>query len=673
MARTSLKAYASDFAIIDSGNPSAHQSVAIPGPNLLGTNYDDSGKWMLCKFDDLRATLGNKRLYEVKAVFQIGSGTGTNARIWPLKTDYDKDTVTYNNAPEIDSNAWAIFNPSGAVATNQNMTFQNVSGQSRTAKMFLKACAAEIRPVSKSVTFYIYTVLTDTTPAYFEIFYDNTEVVPSQIVCQSGPTGGYNNPRNATDIRWDYEKTGDYYCAEDFTQASATFYWKETGDESYTAVQISGTTKGVTIPANTFPIGSDVQWYVEGTDTGGTTSQTPVYSFSTSAGTVSSIPASPINTIESNNEEITFEWSYTSADGFPPSRYVLEWRERGEQQWNVLINSTNVVTSYTAPANTFPSGEIQWGVLPYNIDGVAGRGSVVSFISYGAPDAPTVSATEVPYLTVSWQASDQQAYKVTVDGKVYGPYFGIEKTFDLPEYLEDGTHTITVNIMGTYALWSQDGSVTVTIANDPGEDITLSVEDGIEPILAWETEEETGDFYIYRNGKLIGHTAEMFFYDRFAEGQNSYLVVNKLPSGNYSISGEETGTVQAGGTCIAALAGGNWIQIDYSRADQRDPEFSEEVETAYNHLAGYEFPSAVIGSYQNTSMSFSALFLAEQEPVQKTFRSLFGKQVIMKLRDGSVYVGIIDAWTRKPYRLWYTEYSFTLRRIAYEDYIDDTT
>ena len=673
MARTSLKAYASDFAIIDSENPAVHQSIVIPGPNSLGTNYDDSGRYMLCKFDDLRATLGNKRLYEMKAVFQIGSGSGTNARIWPLKTDYDKDTVTYNNAPEIDSRAWAIFNPSGAVATHQDMTVRNASGQSLTAKLYLQACATEIQPVGKSITFYIYTVLTDTTPAYFEIFYDDTEVVPSQIVCQSGPTGGYNNPRNATDIHWDYEKTGDYYCAEDFTQAAATFYWKETGDESYTAVQISGTTKGVTIPANTFPIGSAVQWYVEGTDTGGTTSQTPVYSFSTSAGTVTSTPIRPANMVESNNEEITFEWSYTSADGFQPSRYVLKWREKGEQQWNELIDSTTIVTSYTAPANTFPSGEIQWGVLPYNIDGVAGSGTVASFISFGAPEAPTVSATEVPYLTVSWQASDQQAYRITVDDKVYGPYFGTEKQFELPEYLEDGSHVIAVSIMGTYALWSQDGSVTVTIANDPGEDITLSVEDGIEPILAWETEEGTGDFYIYRNGKLVGHTAEMFFNDRLAEGQNSYHVVNKLPSGNYSISGEEIGTVLTEGTCIAALDGGGWIQIDSSRSDRRDPEVSEEVETAYNHLAGYKFPSAVIGSYQNTSMSFSALFLSEQEQAQKAFRSLFGSPVIMKLRDGAVYVGIIDAWTKKPYRLWYTEYSFTLRRIAYEDYIDDTT
>ena len=110
--------------------------------------------------------------------------------------------------------------------------------------------------------------------------------------------------------------------------------------------------------------------------------------------------------------------------------------------------------------------------------------------------------------------------------------------------------------MGTYALWSPGGSTTVTIANEPGEAIELSTENGIEPRLAWSTEEATGDFYIYRNGKLIGHTTEMYFFDRFAEGECSYKVVNRLPSGNYSISDPETANVQTEGAWIADLTSG---------------------------------------------------------------------------------------------------------------------
>ena len=687
----------SKWAYIDSDTPigviDISEQSEVYMKTWTGTAPNWKGSQLFFQVAEFPAALSKKRIYYATAKFAFRTTWHINKyRIMNAKEDFDPATLEYSNKPAL-YGALNIVSPDVSESqTGQNFKDYELSPTTATAEyLSVNTCKLLKFPThvlvqtettsSGSVVLSttgiakLWTLTDGVTPPYIEVTYDDSISIGSSIKIANAPTSGYVNPRQSTSFSWIYEKdtSSGYDCfGEDYGQSSATFYWKTSSDESYTAGQISGTTQGVTIPANTFPISSTIQWYVEGTDDGGTTSQTEVYSFSTSAGTVTSTPEAPINTIESNNEEITFEWSYSSADGFPPSRYILRWREMGEQQWNELLDSTTVVTSYTAPANTFPAGEIQWSVLPYNIDGVAGTGTTASFISFGAPEAPSVTATEVPFVTVSWQAEDQQAYKITVDDKTYGPYFGTEKQFVMPEYLEDGTHTITVSIMGTYALWSQAGSVTVTIANEPGEDIELAKEDGIEPRLVWETEEATGDFYIYRNGKLVGHTTESFFYDRFAAGQNSYQVVNKLTSGNYSISEEVTGTVLIAGTCIAALDGGEWIQIDYSRTDQRDPEFSEEIETAYNHLAGLEFPSAVIGTYKNTSMSFSALFLAEQELLQKAFRSLFGMPVIMKLRDGSVYVGIIDAWTRKPFRLWYTEYTFTLRRIAYEDYIDDT-
>lgn len=675
MAQATLRKYVKNFAKVSSETPNTHVDVSVPGPNLLYTDYVDGGDLMLFQVDDPTSSLGTKRLYDMRAVFSIGTRTATTSWIKALLGDYDPDTVTWNTKPEI-YDGYMSFVGGGTTTVRADKTFTTLSTaapKSEFTKLFLKNLGGIFVPTQKSYTFELYTTLTDNSTPYVEFVYDDEIDVTGHVVYKSGPSSGYANPRSAISFGWGYEKTGDYYCAGDFVQTSAVFYWKDSESENYTAVNISGNQQGVTIPANTFPTGKTIQWYVQGTESSNTTSQTTVYSFSTAAGEVTSSPISPISTVESNNEEITFEWSYTSADGFPPSRYILKWREISESSWNNLVDSQTAETSYTAPANIFPAGEIRWVVLPYNIDGVAGTGTIASFISFGAPEAPTVTVTEVPYLTVSWQAEDQQAYKITVDSKTYGPYFGTEKQFELPEYLEDGTHTITVNIMGTYALWSPGGSTTVTIANEPGEAIELSTENGIEPRLAWSTEEATGDFYIYRNGKLIGHTTEMYFFDRFAEGECSYKVVNRLPSGNYSISDPETANVQTEGAWIADLNSGGWIQIEYSRTDQRDPEYTETVETVYDHLAGDEFPSAIIGSYRDTSMSFSALFLASQTTEQNAFRSLFGRPVIMKIRDGSVYTGIIDAWTRKPYRTWYTEYSFTLRRITFEDYIDDTT
>ena len=164
------------------------------------------------------------------------------------------------------------------------------------------------------------------------------------------------------------------------------------------------------------------------------------------------------------------------------------------------------VTSYDVAAETFDAGAIEWRVIPYNIDGVVGTGTSASFIAYGAPVRPTVFTDGAPFLTVLWQAEEQESYQIMVDDESYGPYFGTDKQFMLPSYLEDGEHMVKVRTMGVYGLWSKWGETSVTIQNEPGENVTLAAASGLDISLSWETEEETSDFLIYRDGTLIGRT-----------------------------------------------------------------------------------------------------------------------------------------------------------------------
>ena len=374
-------------------------------------------------------------------------------------------------------------------------------------------------------------------------------------------------------------------------------------------------------------------------------------------------PVSPINTVESNNEEITLTWTYSSADGFAPSRFVLYWKLITDDSWTVLTDSATAATSYTAPANTFTAGEIQWYVLPYNIDGVVGTGTSASFIAYGAPARPTVFTDGVPFLTVMWQAEEQESFQIMVDGESYGPYFGTDKQFMLPSYLEDGEHTVKVRTMGVYGLWSKWGETSVTIQNEAGEDIALEAVSGLDISLSWETEEATSDFLIYRDGTLIGRTNAAEFADRAVLGTYSYTVINRLPDGNYSISNDAAATAMSDQPNIALLSGGSWVAIKYSKQGQKDPEYSDSAETIYNHLAG---------NIQESSMSFSALFLAQQEEERKAFTAMFGQPVILKMRDGTVFIGILDNWKKSHGKNHWTLYEFTIRRIEWEDYRDDT-
>ena len=494
-------------------------------------------------------------------------------------------------------------------------------------------------------------------------------VAATSVTPSNAPTSGYANPRNQISFGWVYQSTAGGTIASGAT----TLHWRVSGAETWNDVQAAAGINSLTIPANTFPTASTIQWYLSGSDSTGYASQTSTYSFSTAAGLVRATAISPSNTIESNNQPITFKWSYSSPDGFEPTRYKFLWKLVTDAEYTLLRDSTDVVNEYTFPAYTFPAGEIRWGVNSYNIDGVQDVGYTKTFISYGAPAAPVVYAEAVPFTTVEWQSDDQQAYQIKVDDTVYGPYFGTEKAFEIPDKLEDGTHRISVSVIGTYALWSEWGTAIITVANQPGEEIIMAGESGVDNMISWSTEEETADFMIYRDDVQIGHTAQTAFADRLAAGEHRYYVINRLESGNYSKSNEITLETETEETYIAEMDGGEWLKIKYSKMEMRDPEYEVSADGSFYHLAGDEYQSGSLSGHKESKVSFSALFLREQETERKQFENMLGKEIILKFRDGTVFPTVLNNWKKELKKLSWTTYSFTLQRIETGDYVDDTT
>ena len=520
-------------------------------------------------------------------------------------------------------------------------------------------------PSGSTIEYYISETDEDNTTSNTDTYTFTT--LTTKVTPTNSPTSGYVNPRNARSFSWSYTNT-----AGTVQGGETTLHWRVSGSDSWNDVVAAAGVTTLTIPANTFPVASTIQWYLSGADVTGYASQTSVYSFTTAASSVKATAISPSSTIESNNQPITFRWTYSSSDGFAPTRYRLMWKLVTDSEWTTLLNETEIVTQYTFPAYTFPAGEISWIVIPNNIDDVVGTGQSASFICYGAPEAPVVYAEAKPYTTVTWQSSDQQAYQIKVDDTVYGPYFGTEKSFELPDYLEDGEHTIGVAVIGTYALWSDWGETTVTIQNVPGAAISLDAEAQIDVELMINTAEENPTFLIYRDDALIGKTNKRSFTDRLVLGAHKYRVISKLANGNYSISNEITRIACARDISIALLAGGEWLEIKLSAGNQMDPVYNDAITSAYHHISGSAFPTAVVSQYRDLSVSFSALFPRCQRDKQKKLMELLGKTVIIKFRDGSVIVGVMDSWQREPNRWHYETYTFTVKHIDFEDFIDDT-
>lgn len=489
----------------------------------------------------------------------------------------------------------------------------------------------------------------------------------SQLTPQNSPTSGYANPRNPITFGWSYS-TGSGTVAGGAT----TLHWREAGTQAWTDVAAAADVYSLTIPANTFSPLKEYEWYLSGSDTYGYASSTEVYTFSTSAAAITSIPIEPVNTIEDKNEIIHFAWRFVSNDEAPSSRSILQYKLATAESWTQIADLGAEVAEYDVPESTFDAGAIEWRVIPYNIDGVVGTSNSASFIAYGAPIRPTVFTDNAPFLTIIWQAEEQESFQIMVDEESFGPYFGTDKQFALPDYLEDGEHTVKVRTMGVYGLWSKWGETGVTIQNEPGEDVFLAATSGLDIVLNWETEEETADFLIYRDGKPIGRTNAKQFIDRTVLGTYSYTVINRLPDGNYSVSSDAAATAMSDKPSIALLSGGDWVTIEYSKKGQKDPEYEDSTETAYSHLAGNTYPSVILSGFQDSNMSFSALFLQNQEEERKKFVSMFGQPIIMKMRDGTVFVGILAGWTKSLRKNHWTSYEFTIRRIEWEDYRDDT-
>ena len=605
-------------------------------------------------------------------------GTSSTSEIDPFSTVTPKIEATiYPSGSNVFSGAnitfkWHISSSAGdhdqssatfywRASTLDPYTAVNISGN-------IQQLTIQANTFPTNSTIYWYLTGTERSGYVSSTSEANFKTQTTKITPQNSPTSGYANPRNAITFSW-------YFAADSgsIPQQSATFYWRESGGSSYNSVAASGSTTSVTILANTFPIASTIEWYISGTDVGGTSSTSAVYQFSTTASTAIARVKSPINSGVDGSAPITFVWTISSDDGFPASRVILEWKLplEDDQHWHTIVDANEAITQYTVAADTFSSGEINWRVRAYNVDSVEGPESTASFICMVAPVVTALAASPVPFSTITWQANDQEAFQLEVDGKLYGTYFGQGKEFVMPDYFIDGIHNIKVRVIGKVELWSEWAETTVSIQNVPGSAVELEGLAGVDVELEWDTSNAEEDFLIYRDGILIGHTENKKFVDRFSLGRHDYAVVNRLSSGNYSIS--ETISRR---TCVEYLHietpdGSEAVSVRFRLKGKSNPEHQFSRDVNLNKLDGHDYPSLTLSNFRSHSVRLSAVFLYTEGDSWEKFQRLLGKAVIVKINDGTCCAAIIDSWNRTVDKTYYTAYEFSIRQIDWEDY-DDT-
>lgn len=644
-----------------------------PGPLNTGDEVQISGTGRLAmRFEDMPAALKYKRLVKI-GVVNVHMVDNAYMRLAAIAS-FNKNTLTWNTLQAIGSShdVSGFFQGIKLYSTDQE--------QDTAAKEFLQYSCLYLQPRQETsrddailerfveIQRVPYKVIY-ATPPQIEVIYDDGPDVSSKI-WPTGVYSGHIDQDKPFKYSWDFVPVDfSTVCAGDFEQASATFYWKVSGG-NYTAIQPSDNNKYVVIPAGTFPQGENISYYIEGTDTNGTTS-TYYGSFNTIDATATASAISPINTVEDGSAPITFRWSLANAYGNDPSLVELLWKmaTEDEQSWRTILSTAEPLTEFTAAGGTFQAGEIQWKVRAYNLDNVMGPESETSFICVAAPAAPDgITADSVPFATIQWQCEGQQAYQILIDGVDYGVKFGTDKIFRVEDPLEDGQHTVEIRAQGVYGLWSQPGTLIFTTTNTPGDSVTLYGDAGADANLFWTTEAASQDFYIYRDGVKIGHTDRTSFSDRLSLGLHSYYVLNRLPNGNYTRSNDVTLTISTDSVLVAEFPPQVWLKIDLSENSDFQQGFQYRKTMSLRHVYGAAYPVLENSSFEDASGSFDTAFL-EPETAQ-AFETLKGKLICIKGRKGTIFVGAM-ATMNKTVRSFYTSYTFTLNRVHWEDFIDD--
>lgn len=640
------------------------------GVELHGENYNGASGWYTKNVLSgggapyLRVTYSDSDIVTSKVVMgRTLSGTVNpeiaNAITWSLTKNgsyqcYD-ETWTQASAKVFwkatTESSWHTINISGATMTYTFPAFTFPTG--KTIQYYIQA-TDEDGTTTNTSTYSFYT------PA-------------SQITAQNSPTSGYRNPREDITFSWYFKHTNG-----DYPQQSAKLCWRVAGASTWNEIPASGSTQQITVPGTaatqTFPIASTIEWYLYGVDSSGSSSQTPVYSFSTTAATAYATVNSPVGNVEDGSAPITFRWTLTSADGLQMSQVDLWWKtpEEDNQHWHTIIQSTDIISEYTVPGGYFPAGEVQWLVHAFNIDGTRGPDSITSFICVSAPNpVQGLAATPVPLTTINWQSEGQEAYEISIDGAVVQKAYGVGVyTWQVKEPLSDGEHTISVRIQGIYGLWSQPAETSIFVQNAPEvQELYLRGDFDIDAVLTADSQElETAPkLHWYRDDKYVAETAgTMRYTDRFVLGRHSYRVEIWHESGNYTRSNIISGTMDTEWAKIAPIAGGQWLDMRLTENSDGVQEFTWSKTTERTHVQGAVYPVLETSPFEDMTGSFSCSFKDENEVLE--FEALRGKTVIIKNRRGQVIIGDLSQ-IQKTVRKFFTTYRFQIQQIDWEDFV----
>lgn len=486
------------------------------------------------------------------------------------------------------------------------------------------------------------------------------------------PRSGYVDRKKTIQFAW-YTQNGsaDGSVVVSPCIQKSLFRWRPKGQTSYNEIEIPYDTTSApltyipeikySLPANTFSSG-EIEFQVASVSLEGVTGTPSDWRTLTTVDSLStSVAVSPASTYIDGSVENTFTWQHIIDTGTAQTKAQLQTSIDGGQNWIDLITFEGAATSGTVPANTLPGGSILWRVRTYNNDEVAGTWSnPVPLMVYAAPAAPAISnITTSPRPTISWQSTGQEAFEVKFGEWTSGPVFGTAKQFQCPEFLPDGEVTAAVRIQNSLGLWSQWAQAGTTVANQPGEAISLTAtpaENGVT--LQWETTGNYLYYILYRDGIAIAKTDKMSFTDYLCNQKRNYETRGVLYGEYFTLSETAQGETVVRNAVLSRVEPVQWIPLEGRRGALPSHTVSGERQMSMQYYLGRKKPVAEVSEFITLTHTFEFTLRRDVGAQWDRLAELLGETVVYKDCRGEVVVGTMASLNGDKGR--YIDVSFTI-------------
>ena len=340
------------------------------------------------------------------------------------------------------------------------------------------------------------------------------------------------------------------------------------------------------------------------------------------------------------NSDVTFTWSALAGT---QTHYDLDYSTNGIVWSNYANKVESAANQSVVTPGTLSSRIYYWRVRVYYLAGTQVTAyQQTSFVAVANPATTDVDCDLMPAPTITWTASEQQAFQIKFGTYDTGTIYSALGTYTIPYYFTDDTYGIQVRTQNALGIWSAYTAVAYfAIANVPGDAITLTAEQSGDAInLIWTTTGTYAKYYVYRDDIPIADVTDTAYADNFAFGTSTYKVRGIMADDYYTLSAEVTQALVLTYDMVSDADTIVWLPLERSLGGPVGRAYSKSEDVTYLRFAGREYPVSARTGQKSGRGNFSYAFktVAEIDAIM----GLSGLIVIHKDTKGNRTVGILN-------------------------------